>query len=182
VTVPGAIVDNGDGTYSFPLTATTTPGEDLWRVRVTDTVGTVVLQPDVRLRVDPLVPLHVGLDQLSASAGGAIPLTVNAGSAQAGVRYLLLGSASGTQPGTPFQGLTVPLNFDRLFNLTLVGVKPPLFSGFRGLLDADGRAVARFEPPPGLLASFAGIRLGWAALLLGPTPGVLGPVELEVIP
>ena len=181
VTVPGPVIDNGDGTYSFTLSATTTPGEDLWRVRVTDTVGTVVLQPDVSLRVDPLVPLHVGLDELSASAGGLVPFTLNLGAAQAGAPFVLLGSFSGTQPGTPFGGLNLPLNFDRLSNLTLVA-QPPLVVGSPGVLDQDGWASVVFAPSPGLLQPLSGLHTDWVVAVLGLSPTVAGPVGLEVVP
>jgi hypothetical protein len=179
-TVPGAVIDHGDGTYSFRLRATTTPGQDTWRVRVTDAVGTVVLQPDVTVRVDALAPLHVGLDAVSAATGGVVPFTLNLGAAQAGQPYVLLGSASGTQPGTLLAGLNVPLNFDRLYHLTLVGAGSPLLAGFQGTLDADGRAEAALVAPPGLLEPFAGGHFDWAVVALGPTPTVAGPVGLEV--
>jgi len=179
-TVPGAVVDHGNGTYSFRLRATATPGQDTWRVRVTDAVGTVVLQPDVTVRVAPLAPLHVGLDAVSAATGGVVPFTLNLGAAQAGQPYVLLGSASGTQPGTVFSGLHVPLNFDRLFHLTLVGAGAPLLAGFQGTLDAEGRAEAAFVPPPGLLGPFAGGHFDFAVVVAGPTATVAGPVGLEV--
>jgi hypothetical protein len=148
---------------------------------VTDNLGTVVLQPDLSLRVDPLVPLHVGLDQLSASAGGEVPFTLNLGAAQAAQPFVLLGSASGTQPGTVFGGQNVPLNVDRLYFLTLAG-KPPLFDYFKGLLASNGRAESFFEPYPGLLLAYAGVTTHWAAVVPGSSPTVVGPVSLDVVP
>lgn len=179
--VPGPVVDHGNGTYSFTLTATTSPGLDTWRLRATDAAGPVVLQPDVQMRVDPLTPLHVGLDELSVSSGGAVPFTINAGASQSGAPFVLLGSASGTQPGSSFSGLNVPLNSDRLFNLMLFA-QPPLLVGSPGLLDADGRASVSFAPTPGLLTSLAGLHSDWAAAVLGASATVLGPVGLELLP
>jgi Family of unknown function (DUF1028)/Invasin, domain 3 len=179
--VPGPIIDHGNGTYSLTLTASTTPGLDTWRIQVTDAVGPVVLQPDVQIRVDPLAPLHVGLDQLSVSAGGSAPFTLNAGASQAGAPFVLLGSTSGTQPGTSFSGLNVPLNADRLFNLMLFA-QPPLLVGSPGLLDADGRASVTFSPSPDLLLSMAGLHSDWAAAILGGSPTAIGPVGLELVP
>ena len=51
VTVPGTVIDHGDGTYTIPLTAGAFPGSDLWRVTVDDGFGTVVLRPDVAIQV-----------------------------------------------------------------------------------------------------------------------------------
>jgi hypothetical protein len=136
----------------------------------------------VTVRVDPLAPLHVGLDEVSAAAGGSVPFTLNLGASQAGQGYVLLGSAAGTQPGTPFGGVTVPLNHDRLFNWTLVDGQPPLFVGFQGVLDAGGRAEASFVPPPGLLLPLAGLHTDWAAVVSGTPATIAGPAGLEVLP
>ena len=181
VSVPGPLIDHGNGTYTLTLTATTTPGLDTWRIQAADAVGPVILQPDVTIRVDPLAPLHLGLDELSVGAGGAVPFTINAGAAQGGMPFVLLGSTSGTQPGTLFSGVNVPLNADRLFNLMLFA-QPPLLVGSPGLLDADGRASVTFEPTPGLLLSMAGLHSDWSVALLGPSPTALGPVGLELVP
>jgi hypothetical protein len=181
VSVPGPVVDHGNGTYSFALTATTSAGLDTWRVRATDAVGPVVLQPDVQMRVDPLAPLHVGLDELSVSAGGSVPFTLNVGASQAGTPFVLLGSTSGTQPGTSFSGVNVPLNADRLFNLMLFA-QPPLLVGSPGVLDADGRASVTFSPTPDLLLTLSGLHSDWAAAVLGGTPTAIGPVGLEFVP
>ena len=51
VTVPGAVIDHGDGTYTIPVAAGTAEGTDLWRVSADDGFGTVVLQPDVSIQV-----------------------------------------------------------------------------------------------------------------------------------
>ncbi|MCC6406743.1 MAG: DUF1028 domain-containing protein [Planctomycetes bacterium] len=47
VTIVGALVDHGDGTYSFPIRAGTSSGVDTWRVIVTEQQKDVVLLPDV---------------------------------------------------------------------------------------------------------------------------------------
>ncbi len=178
---PGTVVDHGDGTYAFPLTAGFSAGTDVWRVVVADSVGPVVLQPDLTLRVDPLVPFHVGVDAVSAAEGAAVPFTLNLGPGKAGQPYLVLGSASGTQPGTPFGSLTVPLNTDHLYLLSLTPF-PPLFVQTSGVLDADGRASGQFVPAPGLLGPLSGGQLDWAALALGRLPSVFGPSGFPVLP
>ncbi|MCK6447118.1 MAG: DUF1028 domain-containing protein [Planctomycetes bacterium] len=57
VTSPGALVDHGDGTYSFPVKAGTSAGSDTWRVIVTENQKDVVLLPDVAVTVSaPTAP------------------------------------------------------------------------------------------------------------------------------
>ncbi len=181
VTTPGAVIDHGDGTYEFTLTSGLTQGTDTWRLVASDALGPVVLQPDVTLRVDPLVSLHIGVDAVSAAAGAAVPFTLNLGPGKAGQAYLVLGSASGTPPGTPFGGLTVPLNADHLYMLSL-NPFPPLFAQTQGVLDSEGRASAYFQPMPGDLGALAGGQLDWAAVVLGRLPAVFGPAGFPVLP
>lgn len=51
VTTVGTLVDHGDGTYEFPVTAGLVAGVDTWRVIVTENGKDVVLQPDVVVTV-----------------------------------------------------------------------------------------------------------------------------------
>ncbi|MBI5432756.1 MAG: DUF1028 domain-containing protein [Planctomycetes bacterium] len=51
VTTLGALVDHGDGTYSFPIHAGASAGSDTWRAIVTEQQKDVVLRPDVVVTV-----------------------------------------------------------------------------------------------------------------------------------
>ena len=181
-TSPGPVVDNGDGTYRFELQAGLQPGIDLWRITVDDGVRPVVLRQHVEIRVEPVTPLHVGRDRISAGQGGNVPLVLNMGAANAGQPYLLLASGSGTTPGTPFQGITVPLNDDWLYQLTLTAPNTGTLQATSGTLDANGRATAEFLPTPGFLAPFTGGTVHWAAVQLGAPPTTTAPMPLPVVP
>jgi hypothetical protein len=100
---------------------------------------------------------------ISASAGGAQALTLDAGSALAGNLYIIAGSVSGTAPGVPFQGETIPLNIDAYTIMTLSGGGGILISGV-GTLNGLGQAVANFILPP--TPSLAGIQVNHAAVVL----------------
>jgi len=111
-----------------------------------------------------------------------VPFTLHAG-AGAGRGYLLLGSASGTVPGTPFEGTTLPLNRDAFFLLSRQQRNTSTFSHTLGQFDPNGRAEASFEPPPGFLSPWAGGHIDWAALVFGGgQTSVVGPVGLDVLP
>ena len=161
VTVPGAVTDHGDGGYSLELVAGTNPGTDVWRIVVDDLTGNPVSLPTITVRVDPLAPLHLGFDEVSAAAGGWVPLTLNAA---AGDFYRVLGSSSGTQPGAPFKGTVLPLNRDAFMTTVAIQSNAALFPNTHGFLDPAGRAEAAFAPTPGYLAPFVGTRLEWSAL------------------
>ena len=99
-----------------------------------DTAGTTGLMLDRRL-----------VSHVDAST---VNFTLNAGPAFAGRFYLLLGSLSGTTPGTPLPGglATIPLNYDQLALWSLTW-GPPIFTNFFGILDADGQATAQLNIP-----------------------------------
>jgi hypothetical protein len=162
----GPVADLGDGSYRFALTASTAAGEGTYAIRVADGAYTVQLYPPLALRVDPLAPLHCGYDVVSASTAAAVPLTINAGAALAAQPYLVLASASGTQPGLTLQGgIHLPLNPDWLLEFTVHAGPLPFFAGSLGVLDASGRATATLALPPGALAALAGGRIDFAALV-----------------
>jgi len=178
----GPVSDHGDGTHSFDVTATTDPGSGRWRIVVHAGERRVTLHPDLAVEVDPLARLHAGNGDVSAGDGGSIPFVLNVGPREAGSAYLLLGSASGTDPGTPFEGLVIPLNRDRFFDFTRARAGSPVLPGSQGTLDAGGRAEAAFLPPAGMLAPFAGGRLDFCALLGGPPWAVTNVASVCVVP
>jgi hypothetical protein len=104
---------------------------------------------------------------LSLLRGGTQKLTLEAGSANAGKVYLILGSASGTLPGFPLGRLQMLLNPDAYFNLLLVSPNS-LILGSVGLLDANGRGTATFVLPAGAPAALAGTRLYHAFVAIKP--------------
>ena len=82
--------------------------------------------------------------------------------------YLVLGTLSGTSPGTQVApGLTLPLNWDGLTTGLLDAVNTPLLVNGFGSLDQNGTAQAKFNLPPGL-GLLSGKTIHWSAL--GATP------------
>lgn len=98
-----------------------------------------------------------------AGPGGAVDIAIDGGPGAAGGTYLLL--ASQTLPGagtvwTPT--LTLPLTVDA-FTLAMIGlVQTPALQNGIGVLDAQGRASARFQVPAGVLAPLVLQRIYWS--------------------
>jgi len=88
---------------------------------------------------------------------------LNAGPSYANRKYILLGSASGTNPGLPLPGGQVlPINWDQLTTICIMFLNTPNFQNFSGVLDQDGRKTALLDigkPPEatmiGAILSFA---------------------------
>lgn len=185
VTTPSAIVDRGNGSYTFTLRAGTSAGADQWRIVVNDGVSPVRLHPDLVLRVDGLAPLHLGVDSYSAaSAGSSAPMWINAGPSRSRRPYMLLASTAGTQPGLPFAGAQLPLNASPLLSLSYTTFNTRAFSRTFGLLDRDGRAEAAFAPDSPLALILVGEHIDWAGVVFDPLGAtqVLGPLGYDVLP
>jgi hypothetical protein len=94
--------------------------------------------------------LSVDVETMSESTGGTATFTLTNPS-HASKRYLLLGTFSGTSPGTPLPpnpgGVVLPINWDAFTDLILVNLGPPYFSDFLGTLDGNGEATAVFWAP-----------------------------------
>jgi hypothetical protein len=110
--------------------------------------------------------IRTNVSSVSVSANGAQILRLNAGPANAGRQYLVLGSLSGTSPGTVLgNGVTVPLNTDAYYNFTLNNPNSTILQNSSGVLDATGRAAALFKPD----ATFQNMTANHAFILLSPT-------------
>jgi hypothetical protein len=182
---PGPVFDHFDGTYTFSLGGATSPGTDVWRVWVDDQSGdpSRLLWPELKLRVDPPSDLHVGVDQIAAAVGGEVPLTLNVGSSWRRHPYLMLASAAGTAPGTPFAGTVMPLNLDPLFSFTSQMAGSATLPGTFGRVDKNGRAEASFLPGPGFLTSFVGQRVRFSVLVFDSAASfATAPAGFDVLP
>jgi hypothetical protein len=127
--------------------------------------------------------LSVDTDTLSASTGGKADFYLTAGWDNANRNYIILGTVSGTTPGTPLPGgmATLPLNWDILTGLVINLLNTPIFSNFMGTLDATGSASAKFDtiaPIPGA----AGLTLHFAFALNNPWDFASNPVGIEIVP
>ncbi len=115
-------------------------------------------------------PLVANGDQISVSAGGTVGFSLDADVANAGNPYLLLGSVSGTSPGTPVGGMLIPLNVDAYTLYTLQSPNAPPLAGSFALLDAQGRATASFTVPPASTPNLVGLTFDHAYVVVAPTP------------
>ena len=118
-------------------------------------------------RVLATSPLRLSSDShlLSLSNASGRSLTVDFTSFMAGNPYLLLGSVSGTNPGTVFGSLGVPLNRDRYYKFTRAHPNSAVLQNSAGTLDSSGKAVALFTPPVlALSPSYLGLTFQHAAL------------------
>jgi lamin tail-like protein len=107
--------------------------------------------------------------------GGTQTLDLNAGPAFAGALYIVLGSVTGTSPGFPAGGYTLPLNYDGYFLFTLLNPNTGLLSSSLGFLGGAGTAQTTFNIPPGTDASLAGLGVNHAYGIVDPVSGaVLG--------
>jgi len=176
-----AVRDNGDGSYSFDVTAGLVAGTESMMLTADDGFLKATLYPYLDLRTDPVAPLHVGYDDLSALENPAVPLVVNVPGA-AEHRYFLLASLSGSTPGVNFGDLHVPLN-GPLLHPYAGGYRSPTLSGQVGHLDGNGRAEVRFQTDAALALALVGRRIDWSALLLGSGPRMATPaVGYQVLP
>ena len=109
-----------------------------------------------------------------------IEFLIDAGLANANRGYVIFGSFTGTEPGTPLPGgyVVLPINWDLLTLYTLTW-GPPVFYRFRSRLDAAGRADARMYIPPGQGLP-GGLELNFAFALTKPWDYASNAVSLHV--
>lgn len=121
---------------------------------------------------------------LSAGMGGIINFYLYAGKENANRWYMILGSITGTDPGTPLPGgqVTLPINWDAFTNIVIDLVNTPFFENFLGQLDSEGSGTATFNTYGPLPAEFVGSTLNFAYALNKPYDFVSNPVAIEVVP
>jgi len=130
-------------------------------------------------------PLAGSPASLSLNAPQMVTLTLGAGRAAAGHAYLVLGTLSGTSPGTTLApGLVLPLRWDGLTDGLLSAINTSLFTNAFASLDAAGSGAATLNLPPGLgflqgkTIHFAGI----GATPAGQIAFVTNAVPLALLP
>jgi cytochrome c peroxidase len=102
------------------------------------------------------VMLRTDEDSVSLSQGGSQNMTLK-DPAHAGRSYMLLGSISGSLPGTDLGGgIWLPLNQDVYYAITFSSPTTTLVNSV-GTLDQNGLAMVEFSLPSGLSPNLAGI-------------------------
>lgn len=134
-------------------------------------------------------PLAGSPSELSLASGGVQTLSIGVGAAYTNDLYLLLGTTSGTSPGFPAGGLTLPLNFDAYLSYTLTSPNQAPLSASLALLDMNGGGTATLTIPAGSNPAFAGVLIHHAAIVLKidplgnlTTPVVTNAAPLRFIP
>ena len=173
------VTDHGDGSYSFDLTAGTQVGTDTF-VITADDGRKVTLYPFLSVRSDPVTGLHAGYDQVSVSAAPTVPFVVNVPGG-AGGRFVLVGSVTGTQPGTHVGDVFLPLNGPLI--AAYGGRLDLVLAGLEGRLDDTGRGEGTLALPAAVLGPLVGLRMDWSAVVIGPHRSApTNPVGFDLVP
>ncbi len=121
------------------------------------------------------------LDVVSAAAGFAHQMRIDAGPTNAGRPYGVYIGVSGIAPGVNI-GRQIWLNPDALTMLAIGAMNTPVLANFLGVLDANGRANPSLNLPAGI-GSIAGLRLSMVTILTTPTgPWPSEPIQLDINP
>ena len=94
---------------------------------------------------------------ISLATGGAQTFTLRAGEQLGTQFYWILGSTSGTSPGTAAGPFTLPLVFDTWFAFSLTHANQPPYAASFGILSAAGKGAAGFVLPAGLSPGLVGL-------------------------
>lgn len=125
--------------------------------------------------------LSVDTYTISALSGGTVQMYLNAESGHSGMKYCILGSITGTYPGTVLPGgATLPLNWDPFTNLALGLVNSSIFDNFMGTLNVNGQAVAKINTEP-IPSGFIGLKMYYAYTLYTGFDFVSNPVVIEIV-
>jgi len=130
------------------------------------------------------VMLRKDEDSVSLSQGGMQSLTLK-DPANAGRKFMLLGSVTGSLPGTSLSGgMTLPLNQDGYFVMTFTTPGVTLANSF-GTLDENGLAMVQFSLPDNSSPALAGIVGNHAFVVmdnLGNPLSVSNAVSVTLVP
>lgn len=148
--------------------------DDRLDVRFLDHVG--VVMDEYSLRNYEQVGISADTTSASMSLGGTQNLEIDAGVANAGRTYFLLGSLSGTEPGVQLGSVELPLVFDSYFVFTINNANQRYYTNSFGVLDGNGRASAAITFPAASPASFVGQTLYHAYVVYDPP--VTGTADL----
>ena len=122
--------------------------------------------------------INANATTVSIAAGATQILSIDAGPANAGRTFWMLGSFSGNSPGIALGGgLTLPLNPDSYFHYTRINVNTPTLQNSFGTLDAQGRATVIFAPN----RRFIGQPVSHAFMLRNPIDFVSEPQSCTIV-
>jgi hypothetical protein len=118
----------------------------------------------------------VDQSSVSLASGGLVQFGLDGGSSAAGDLYLLVGGVSGTAPGIPLGGPTLPINLDAytLFSIEFANQAP--FGSNLGFLSTCGRGNASVLLPASLNPALVGTQFNHAFFVLDSSTGSFAPV------
>ena len=114
---------------------------------------------------------------------GEITFSLSAGTENAGRQYVLLGSTSGWNPGIPWGGYCLRINWDWFTTLSFMWINTPVFQDFMGTLNGKGEAKAQFSTLGNPLPSppfYPGDTLHFAYVLFNPKDYASNPVQIWI--
>jgi len=128
-------------------------------------------------------PFMANGSSISANNGGQINFVLNADTVNANRNYIILGTASGTSPGTQLPGgmVTIPINFDYFTKIQLALIGSPAFVNFLGKLDSLGQGKAQFNTDR-ISSTYVGMVLNFAYALNKPWNYVSNPIGIVIDP
>ncbi|MBI4879213.1 MAG: hypothetical protein HY812_06080 [Planctomycetes bacterium] len=131
-----------------------------------------------------VISLSEDVAAVSVATGGTVTLSLNAGAANAGRPYWLLGSLSGASPGLAIGGgLVLPLNVDAwlLYTIQIPNNATP-YTQNRSSLDGLGHATATLTVPSGLGSGLVGLTISHAYVLEAPIDFTSNAVTVTLTP
>ncbi|MHC4945931.1 MAG: right-handed parallel beta-helix repeat-containing protein [Planctomycetota bacterium] len=129
-----------------------------------------------------VLPLEADAFIVTEASGGTINFAIRGGQENAGRKYLVLGSVTGTIPGTALPGgsATLRINWDPYTDLVLILLNSMFFTSFYGTLNGSGVGAAQLNAPS--LHGFVGLQMHYAFCLSSPFDFVSNPVVVDVVP
>ena len=139
------------------------------------------LDPIVFTVYDPIFGSDV--TEISARDGGLVNFSLDAGAANGGRDYFILGTLSGTSPGLPLPGgqVILPVNYDVFTGLVASMLNTAIFDRFLGQLDAAGQETARFDTFGPLPGGLVGLSMHFAYALAKPFDFVSPAVKIDIV-
>lgn len=177
----GSVTAQGNGVYTFPVSAGSKSGIAKLAIEADDGVRKVLLSPrmDIRVSSDPLWASRAAL---GAATGGTTDFVMQPGMRSASRLYVLLASNSGSTPGIRIHAnLVIPINPDTFFQAFInLANRPPLTVRTIGAFDSQGWASASFGIPANALLPLKGTDLTFAFATLNAIDFASNPVVVGV--
>jgi len=121
--------------------------------------------------------------QVSVAQGGTCTFLINGGVFAEGSGFVLLASASGTTPGVPYAGVTIPLVGDDLFLWSFANPYNGFLQGSPGNLGQWGVSHVTWTVPPETYTALAGTFLHFAFFRSDASgTHVSNPVLVKLVP